>query len=142
MSLVKFNNNRWPWNYGLTDYLESNDHFDTDFFNLEKAVPAMNVRENEDHIEIELASPGFEKTDFNITLNDNILEVAANREDKRDNYSRKEFNFRSFRRSMQLPKTVDRSKKVEATYTNGILQLKLSKKQMEEEGAKKKIKIS
>ena len=77
MSLVKFNDNRWPWNYGLTDFFERNTGFDDDFFNLEKSVPAMNVKEHEDDFEIELASPGFDKKDFEITLKDDILEVAA-----------------------------------------------------------------
>ncbi|MGI9552845.1 MAG: Hsp20/alpha crystallin family protein, partial [Aurantibacter sp.] len=61
MSLIKFNSNRWPWNYGLTDYIESNSRFGEDFFNLEKSLPAMNVKEHKDDFEIELAAPGFNK---------------------------------------------------------------------------------
>jgi len=140
MSLVKFNSNRWPWNYGLTDFFERNDGFNDDFFSMGKSLPAMNVMEHEDDFEIELASPGFDKKDFEITLKDDILEVAAEKkreqEEKEDDYTRKEFNYRSFRRSLQLPNTVDDSKDVNATYKNGILKLQLMKK----EGAKKKTK--
>jgi len=146
MSLVKFNNNRWPWNYGLTDFFENNVGFDDDFFNLEKSVPAMNVKEHEDDFEIELASPGFEKKDFEITLKDDILEVSAEKkaeqEENEDDYTRKEFNYRSFRRSLQLPKTVDDSKDVKATYKNGILKLHLMKREEAKKKAKRKIEVA
>lgn len=146
MSLVKFNNNRWPWNYGLTDLFENNAGFDDDFFNLEKSVPAMNVKEHEGDFEIELASPGFDKKDFEITLKDDVLEVAAEKkveqEEKEDEYTRQEFNYRSFRRSLQLPKTVDDSKDVKATYKNGILKLQLMKKEEAKRKSKRTIEIA
>lgn len=145
MSLVKFNRNRWPRSYGLTDFFEHKNIFDNDFFNLGKSMPALNVKEHEKNFEIELSSPGFEKNDFEITLKKDILEVAAEKkaaqEEKEDDYTRKEFNYRSFRRSMQLPKTVDDSKDVKATYKNGILKLKLAKKEQENKNDKRIIEV-
>ena len=76
MALVKFNNNRWPWNYGPTDFFERNNGFEDDFFNMGKSLPAMNVKDCKDDFEIGLASPGIEKKDFDITLKDDILKVA------------------------------------------------------------------
>jgi HSP20 family protein len=146
MSLVKFHSNRWPWNYGLTDFFEQTDPFEDDFFHLEKSKPGMNVREDEGHFEIELASPGFDKKDFSITLDDDILEVAAekkaNKEEKEAAYTRKEFNYRSFRRAVQLPKSIDGNQEVEASYANGILRLRLAKKMEAQKRAKKKIEVS
>lgn len=145
MSLVKFNSNRWPWNYGLTEFFERGNGFDNDFFNLEKSLPAMNVKEHEHDFEIELASPGFDKKDFEITMKDDVLEVSAQKskeeEEKEDDYTRKEFNYRSFRRSLQLPKTVDDSKDIKATYKNGILKLHLMKKEEFKQKAKRKIEV-
>jgi HSP20 family protein len=145
MSLVKFNPKWWPWNYVLTDFFERNDGFGNEFFILEKSLPSMNVKENENDFEIELASPGFEKKDFEITLRDDILEVAAQKkakqEEKEDDYTRKEFNYRAFRRSLQLPKTVDDSKNVKATYKNGILKLQLMKKEEAKHKPKRKIEV-
>lgn len=145
MSLIKFNSNRWPWNYGLADFAERKDFFNDDFFNLEKSLPAMNIKEHEDDFEIELASPGFEKKDFEITMKDDVLEVAAKKskeeEEKDEDYTRKEFNYRSFRRSLQLPKTVDNSKDIKATYKNGILKLQLLKKEEAGEKTKRKIEV-
>ena len=37
----------------------------------------MNVKEHDTNFEIELASLGFEKKDFEITMNGDILEVSA-----------------------------------------------------------------
>ncbi len=139
MSLIKFNKNLFPWNNGLADFMERDEFFNDDFYNFEKSLPAMNVKENIDDFEIELATPGFEKKDFEITLKDHVLEVSAQKEEevsKDKDYTRKEFNYRSFRRSLQLPNTIDESKDVKATYKNGILRLNLLK--MEE--AKKKVK--
>ena len=145
MSLIKFNSTRWPWNYGLTDFFEENNGFNDDFYNLEKSMPAMNVMEHEHDFEIELASPGFDKKDFEITLKDDILEVTAKKKDehqeKENDYTRKEFNYRSFRRMLQLPQTVDDSKEVKATYKNGILKLFLMKKVEAKKSAKRKIEV-
>lgn len=145
MSLVKFNN-RWPWNYGISDFFENNNGLYNDFFSMEKSVPAMNVKENEGNFEIELASPGFDKKDFKITLKGDILEVAAEKkveqEKNEDDYTRQEFNYRSFRRTLQLPKTVDESKDVNATYKNGILKLQLMKKEGAMKKTKRKIEVT
>lgn len=142
MSLIKLNKNRLPWNSNLVDFFNRDDLFDTEFFNMEKSLPAMNIKEDDQGFEIELASPGFEKEDFEITMNEDILEVAASKKEEEneqnDAYTRQEFNYRSFRRALQLPKSVDNSKEVEATYTNGILKLLLMKK---EEGKSKNKRI-
>lgn len=146
MSLIKFNKNRFPFNNGLGDLFDRDSLFDNDFFNLEKSLPAMNVKEHDNDFEIELASPGFEKKDFEITMNDDILEVSAEKseeeEEKEDDYTRQEFNYRSFRRSLQLPKTVDDSKEVKATYKNGILKLQLMKKEAAKEKSKRIIEVA
>jgi len=145
MSLIKFNKNRFPWNNNLVDFFDRDTLFNDDFFNMEKSLPAMNVKEHDDDFEIELASPGFDKKDFEITMNNDILEVSAEKsaeeEEQEDDYTRKEFNYRSFRRSLQLPKTVDDSKDVKATYKNGILKLQLMKKEEAKEKSKRVIEV-
>ncbi|WP_273568510.1 Hsp20/alpha crystallin family protein [Maribacter halichondriae] len=145
MSLIKFNKSGFPWSNNLVDLFDRDAIFDEDFFNLEESTPAMNVKEHENDFEIELASPGFEKKDFEITMKDDVLEVSAKKskeeEEKDDDYTRKEFNYRSFRQSLQLPKTVDDSKDVKATYKNGILKLQLMKKEGAKRKAKRKIEV-
>lgn len=145
MSLIEFTKNRWPWNYGLTDFLERKDFFNDDFFNLEKSSPAINIKEHKDDFEVELASPGFDKKDFEISLKDRVLEISAEKKKEKtgkDNeYARKEFNYRSFRRALQLPETIDESKDIRATYKNGILRLNLQKKEVTGQKPKKKIEV-
>lgn len=146
MSLIKFNKSLFPWNTGLSDFMEQNDFLNDDFYNLERSLPAMNITENDENFEIELASPGFEKKDFEITLKDQVLEVTAKKEgeevSKDKDYTRKEFNYRSFRRALQLPNTIDESKDVKATYKNGILKLHLAKREEAKKRAKRIIAVN
>lgn len=46
--------------------------------------PAMNVKEREKEFEIELAAPGLQKDDFKITLDNGILNVSAEKENKKE----------------------------------------------------------
>ncbi|MBO0323690.1 Hsp20/alpha crystallin family protein [Muricauda sp. CAU 1633] len=145
MSLVKFNGKRFPWNESLVDFFNRDAFIDDDFFNLEKSSPSMNVKEHDGDFEIEIAAPGFEKKDFEITMKDDILEVSAKKSkeetEKDEEYTRREFNYSAFTRTMQLPNSVDRSKEVKATYKNGILNLNLLKMEEAKENQKKVIEV-
>ncbi len=145
MSLIKFKGNRFPWNESVFDFFNQDTFINDDFFNLEKSMPSMNVKEHEDDFEIELAAPGFEKEDFEITMKDDVLEISAHKKveetKKEEDYTRREFSYNSFKRSMQLPGSVDRSKEVRATYKNGILRLALLKMEEAKEKRKRVIEV-
>ncbi|MBT8324836.1 MAG: Hsp20/alpha crystallin family protein [Winogradskyella sp.] len=135
MSLIKFNNrNRlFPWNNeNLKSILSTEDFFNTDFFEEDGLMPAMNVKEREEDYEVEFAAPGFTKKDFEITLEDNMLKVCGEKErksqEKEEDYTRREFSYSSFKRSLQLPNTIDANKDIKASYKDGILKLNLLKK--------------
>jgi HSP20 family protein len=57
-----------------------------------------------------MADPGFAKKDFEVTIEDNCLNISAEKlsseEQKEDNYTRKEFSYNAFERSLQLPENV------------------------------------
>ena len=149
MSLIKFNNRRrlFPWsNDGLNDFFSSNDFFNDDFIAKEEVLPAMNIKELDNKFEIEFAAPGFSKEDFEVTVNDNVLNVSGEKkiekESKEDNFTRKEFNYNSFKRSLLLPETIDVDKDISASYLDGILQLHLSKKEGVNEVSEKIIKVT
>lgn len=93
--------------------------------------PAANIKETENSFEIEFAVPGMKKEDFKINLENNILTVSSEKEEKNeensDKFTRKEFSVRSFSRSFTLPKTVD-IEKIEASYTDGLLKVLIPKK--------------
>lgn len=149
MSLIKFNNGRrlfpsWS-NEGLKSFLSSDDFFNNDFFEEDSLMPAMNVKEHDSDFEIEFAAPGFSKKDFEVSIDDNILKVCGNKkeekEEKEEDYTRREFSYNSFKRSLSLPKSVNTEKEVKATYENGILRLNLQKKAATKAEPKKVIEV-
>ena len=103
-----------------------------DFWNGKTVEPAMNIKETDDHFEIELAAPGFSKKDFNVTIEDGCLNISAekelSKEEKEEDFTRREFNYSAFERSMMLPDTV-REEEIKAKYDDGILSFKLMKKE-------------
>ena len=148
MSLTKFNkrNRLFPWNNeNLRSFFTSDNFFENDFFNDYDLMPAMNVKEHENEFEIEFAIPGFDKKDFEITIDGDVLMVSGEKkteaEEEEDNYTRKEFSYNTFKRSLQLPSSVNTDEKVNATYNDGILKLNLLKTEASKSTPKKKIDI-
>jgi HSP20 family protein len=91
-------------------------------------TPSVNVKESNNHFTVTLAAPGLKKNDFKIEVDGNILTVSSETEkeveEKDENYTRKEFSYSSFSRSLSLPDDVNKDK-VEATYQDGILKIEL-----------------
>jgi HSP20 family protein len=116
--------------------------FDAD---TQHSVPAVNIAENKDEYRIEVAAPGLNKEDFRINLENNVLTVSSEKEEKREEkdekYMRKEFSYFSFNRSFTLPMTVD-SEKIKATQKDGILQILIPKKEEARVKPMREIKIS
>lgn len=97
-----------------------------------RSVPAINIAENEDAFHIELAAPGLQKSDFNIQVDKDVINISVEKkeETETDNkvYSKKEFSYFAFTRSFSLPESVDYNN-IDATYTDGVLVLKVGKKE-------------
>jgi HSP20 family protein len=107
--------------------------------------PSVNIIEDADSYSIDVAAPGLEKNDFNISVEKNHLIVSASKEQSTENsedgkWTRKEFNYSSFRRSFYLPETID-SENITAAYDKGILSVRLAKKEEVKEKAPKMIEI-
>lgn len=96
-------------------------------------LPSINIKELEDAFEVEVAAPGMQKEDFNITLDGNSLTISSVKEDQHEEnsgqYTRKEFSYQSFQRSFQLSKDVVDDENIEARYESGILRLTIPKKE-------------
>lgn len=109
------------------------------------SVPAVNVSQTDtkDYM-VEVAAPGFEKSDFTIDAHDDILVIDAERqEDKQDNgtYTRREHNYRQFRRSFTLPEAA-KTENITAEYINGMLRVHVPmKKEAELQPKPRKIEI-
>lgn len=104
------------------------------------SVPQVNIVENDDEFRVEMAAPGMSKKDFNVQLDNDMLTIQSARqesqEDQENNYARREFSYKSFKRSFYLPNTVE-ADKIKATYRDGILSLVIPKK---EEARRKPVK--
>ncbi len=132
MTLVKFKKQRLPWyDTMFTDLLGSDRLLTNDFFMENKWVPEMNIKENDKNFDIEIAAPGFSKKDFKISIENGVLHLSAEKkeeiEKEEDNYTRREFRFNSFERTLTLPETVNEDGNIDATYKHGILKLILNK---------------
>jgi len=97
-----------------------------------KSTPAVNIFENNEKFEIEIAAPGLEKEDFKIDLKNDHLIVYSEKKDKKEEKEkgkvvRSEFRYSSFSRSFALPHEVDASN-IKATHKNGVLSVELPKK--------------
>ncbi|MEZ5196099.1 MAG: Hsp20/alpha crystallin family protein [Bacteroidales bacterium] len=94
------------------------------------SVPAVNIKKNEKSYDIEVAAPGLSKSDFTIKVEKDVLtvssEIEVKNEEKNEEFMRKEFGFKSFSRSFSIPETVD-VEKINASYKNGVLNIKLPK---------------
>lgn len=144
MSLIK--RSEWPVLTSPTTWLT--DFFDNRFFDSDwlrnQSLPAVNVKETDSTYEIEMAAPGLEKKDFNITTDNGVLTISSEKEEetekKEKNYTRKEFSYSSFTRSFTLPENV-KEEDIKATYENGLLKLILNKKQVGTMKMKKAIEV-
>lgn len=126
---AKFSNQ----NLSLLDRLFNTDLMSPDFTEPNTTMPSVNIKENDDRFEVEMAAPGLEKEDFNIELNNDELRISSekkfeNEEKDGDKFTRKEFSYQSFKRTFTLPTTAD-GEKISANYVNGVLRVSIPKKE-------------
>ena len=143
MALIKRSD--WPamGNSLLSDFFDENGFFNSPWLGRQN-MPAVNIKENEKNFEIELASPGMEKKDFNISVNNGVLIISAEKteeaENKNDSYTRREFGCSSFSRSFTLPVNTSEDD-IKAKYEGGILKVLVAKKSEAAEKQTKSIEI-
>lgn len=108
-------------------------------------LPSVNVIENTNNFQIEMAAPGMEKKDFKVEFDNGVLTISSEKkkeeEEKGKNYTRKEFSFNAFSRSFNLPDNCIPDK-ITAEYDKGMLTLTLPKQEVTVSKAKKEIKVA
>ncbi len=135
MTLVKVNN---PIAKGL-------DGFVNEFFNEFPATfgrsiredligfPPVNIVEKTDAYHLEVAAPGWQKENFNVKLDGNLLTISAEKkEDVKDETAkivRREFSSKTFKRSFTIDEKIDGAN-ISAKYENGVLKVDLPKKEI------------
>ncbi|OPY37067.1 MAG: Small heat shock protein HSP16.5 [Methanoregula sp. PtaU1.Bin051] len=97
-----------------------------------------------DHYMIHAELPGFTKDDVDVQINRDGMSIRAKREtekeDKKKNYLYRERAYSSFERAVSFPEEVDPAK-AEGKMNNGVLELKVPKKEPKPEAKPRKIEI-
>jgi len=108
-------------------------------------TPAVNIKEDADAYTLLVAAPGYEKGDFEIKVEEDTLLLSTTTKEvapaattdaktattpakEVETYTRREFNYGAFKRSFNLPDTVDLTR-ITANYVNGILTISIPKKE-------------
>ncbi|HLK31075.1 MAG TPA: Hsp20/alpha crystallin family protein [Puia sp.] len=101
--------------------------------------PPVNIHETKDAYHLELSVPGRAKEDFKINVDNKLLTVSYEKkeETKQEDYKtvKREFSYRSFKRSFNLDENVD-ANNIQAKYENGLLKLFVPKKEQEKASSK------
>ncbi|NJW51660.1 Hsp20/alpha crystallin family protein [Salinimicrobium oceani] len=147
MNLIKRNTDNWlPSIFDdmfKTDWM---DNGNSGYNRIGTSVPAVNISETDDEFSLEVAAPGKTKKDFNLELDNGVLTISSEdkrEEEKKDSngrFTRREFSYSSFKRAFSLPESVD-SEKISAEYKEGVLKIKLPKREEAKVQAKKLIDI-
>lgn len=123
-------------NPGL-DFFNADNFFDNNWLRRwEKEFPAVNISENEKRYSVEVVAPGFQKENFNLKVEDDVLTISAESKSehkeggKEKEYTRHEYNYNSFTRSFHLPDNV-RDDSISAAYKDGILDIELPKSKVQ-----------
>lgn len=131
MSLARRDN----WLPNLFEDLFNNDWVENGKrLNIGKNIPAVNVKETTDDFIVEVAAPGMKKEDFKVELDHNLLTISSEVKEEHESesttekFTRREFSYHSFKRSFTLPDSVEASK-IAGNYENGVLEIKLPKRE-------------
>jgi HSP20 family protein len=101
----------------------------------------LDLYEEKDQIVVKAEMPGFTKDDIQISIADNALTIKGEKkkeeEDSGKDYYRSERVYGAFTRILALPAEINPDK-VQATFKNGVLEIRLPKS---EDAKKKEIKV-
>jgi len=102
-------------------------------------MPSADVYETENEYVFEFELPGFKKEDVKVKVEDNVLTVSSEvteekKEEKDKSYHIVERRYGAFKRQFSLPENSDVGQ-IDAKFENGVLELKVQKKEEEKKRA-------
>jgi len=126
MSLVRYE----PWS--LFDQLRR--EMDTSLATSDW-VPAVDIKENDDHFTIVADIPGVAPEDIEVQMENGVLTIKGEREtektEEKDDFKHIERSFGSFYRRFSLPEGADPDS-IEAKSNNGVLEITINKQEKTE----------
>jgi HSP20 family protein len=150
-TLARSNGNLFPALPSLLEGFFDRDWFDSSLSNWRgegASLPAVNIRETDDALEIEVAAPGMKRDDFKVELDNNVLTISSAREHTQEeknhqgSFIRKEFSYQSFQRSFSLPENKVKGDSINAKYKEGVLLITIPKTEEARRRAPRRISIS
>ena len=100
------------------------------------ASPAVNIKESDKDFKIEIAAPGMTREDLSVHVNNDeepVIDLEKKackepKEEKKENYLRREFTYASYHQSFTLPENIN-LEAISAEMLNGVLNITLPKKE-------------
>ncbi len=105
------------------------------------SAPEMDVYETEDSVVAEISAPGMDPADLNVTINNDLLKIKGEREEKEEDkdkergYYRREIRRGSFERAVRLPSNIDKGN-IKAKQEKRNLKIEIPKTKEAEEKEK------
>lgn len=134
MSLMKLDQSSWmPSLPNIWEDFFGRDITDIPSWRMGSSIPAVNIEEKSDKFLVCLAVPGMKREDFKIAVNNGVLSVYSEKEEKHEEqdkagkFTRREFSYQTFKRSFTLPESI-KPDQIEARYEDGILAIHLPKR--------------
>jgi HSP20 family protein len=97
---------------------------------IEGWMPAVDVSESDDQVVIRAEIPGVMARDLEVTISGTTLTISGKKEEReeteQEDFFRSERRFGAFRRTIELPDTVD-SDRVNADCENGVVTIRVAK---------------
>ncbi|MFM2293434.1 MAG: hypothetical protein RIS29_3247 [Bacteroidota bacterium] len=96
-------------------------------------LPSVNIKEDSEGYQVEVAAPGFDKGDFKLQVDGDTLTISSEKKVENETkdgerFTKREFSYQSFTRSFTLPQVAD-SEQISANYEKGILNVRIPKKE-------------
>ena len=120
--------NGWPRLVETSNWLDNfmNSPLD-EYFNFSRVfnVPPVNVNEEPEKYRLMIATPGLEKKDIRLGIEEGIMTISAEKEEKSEGqgkYNRREYNYTNWTRSFTLPDDANELA-IKAEYKNGELKI-------------------
>ncbi len=150
MTLARLSNNRFPSAPSFFDRFFEGDLMDwnrNNFSTTDTTMPAVNVRENDNEFQLEVAAPGMKKEDFKVNYENGRLTISSELKNEEvekegEKVTRKEFSYQSFQRTFTVAENAVEAEKITARYKDGILFITLPKREELKPKPAKEIKIS
>lgn len=96
------------------------------------AVVPVNIHETNEGYHLELNAPGRNKEDFKVNVENGLLTISYEKKESQEQKDyktiRREFSYRSFKRSFTIDEKIN-ADGIQARYENGVLKLYLPKKE-------------